>query len=63
MCRLETEIERERWSRMTQREKDDELHRARVHISLFVVCTSCSTRNTAKVSCRDEKIASKKFKR
>ena len=53
------------WSRMTQREKDDELHRARVHTcSLFVACTSCSTMkdgtsymNTAKASCHGGKIA------
>ena len=53
------------------RERDDELHRARVHM-LFVcrmykfcstmkVGTSCM--NTAKVSCHGEKIASKNFMR
>ena len=55
---------------MTQREKDDELHRARVHMQF--VCrmyklqheegrTFCM--NTVKVSCHGEKIASKKFRR
>ena len=54
---------------MTQREKDDELHRARVHMQ-FVACTSWSTRKvgtscmyTVKVSFHGEQIASKKFRR
>ena len=33
--RLNTNVD---WSRMTQREKDDELHKARVHMQ-FVACT------------------------
>ena len=59
VCLLEIEVERE-LRRMTQREKDDELHRVRCEhtCSLFVACTSCSTRkvgtscmNTVKLSC------------
>ena len=58
------------WSRMTQREKDDELHKARCTCSLFVACTDCSTRkvgifcmNTLKVSCHGGKIGSMKFRK
>ena len=58
------------WIRMTQREKDDELHRAEYTCSLFVVCTNRSTMkdgtscmNTIKANCHGGKVASKKFRR
>ena len=49
---------------MTQREKDDELHRARVHaVCLSHVQIAASCMNTVRTSCHDGKIVSKKFRR
>ena len=70
MCQLEVEIERELESHNTQREKDGELHRARVHMQsvcrmykLQPMKDGTSYMNTAKASCHGGKIASKKFRR
>ena len=59
------------WSRMTQRERNmTSCTEPEYTCSLFVACTSCSTRkvgtscmNTGKVICHGGKIASKKFRR